>query len=609
MEGQTATASGTWSDPGLDDVTLSASVGSVTRHADGTWTWSYATTDGPEDTQEVTITAKDSDGAKSSTTFQLTVDNVAATISSDGDVTVSEGQTATASGTWSDPGLDEVTLSASVGSVTRHADGTWTWSYATTDGPEDTQEVTITATDSDGATSSTTFQLTVESGGGNEAPEIVTIVSDALDCSAIADDRPVVIRGTYHDDNAGDTHSLVVNWGDGNSEVIVASDTRIQQSADAFEIRHRYGAGGVYQVQVTVLDAAGAGDSAVTQAAVRGIGLSEGRLSVIGTSERDQVHVARVSGDMLRVRTDAGRTLGDEDEDDDLSDGKREDDFDRERKRVEFPLSKVSSIFVLLCASNDWLHVNNNVMVPVTVDGGTGNDRIKTGGGTDVVVDGSGDNRIRTDGGDDKIITGNGRDRIWAGDGADIVDSGGGNDDIEAGAGQDVVFAGAGSDRVRGGAGNDILVGGTGDDELAGETGRDLLIAGTGRDTLWGNADDDLLIAGSTAFDEDRVALQAILAEWSRTDLTASTSYAVRVAHLTGATSGGLNGAFFLRGDNVAGSTGNQTVFDDNECDRLTGSAGADWFLINSVSDNSSVKDLITDKALAELATDVDLDL
>ncbi|MFO0868696.1 MAG: SBBP repeat-containing protein [Pirellulales bacterium] len=139
-EGQTATASGTWSDPGLDDVALSASVGSVTRHADGTWTWSYATTDGPEDTQEVTITATDSDGATSSTTFQLTVDNVAATISSDGDVTVLEGQTATASGTWSDPGLDDVTLSASVGSVTRHADGTWTWSYATTDGPEDTRK-------------------------------------------------------------------------------------------------------------------------------------------------------------------------------------------------------------------------------------------------------------------------------------------------------------------------------------------------------------------------------------------------------------------------------------------------------------------------------------
>ncbi|MFO0868698.1 MAG: hypothetical protein U0935_07075 [Pirellulales bacterium] len=40
----------------------------------------------------MTITAKDSDGAKSSTTFQLTVDNVAATISSDEDVTVLEGQ-------------------------------------------------------------------------------------------------------------------------------------------------------------------------------------------------------------------------------------------------------------------------------------------------------------------------------------------------------------------------------------------------------------------------------------------------------------------------------------------------------------------------------------
>jgi hypothetical protein len=76
-------------------------------------------------------------------------------------VTVNEGQTATNTGTWFDPQGDEVTLSASVGQVFKNADGTWIWSFATSDGPTQSQIVTITA--SDGAASSTvSFALLVQ---------------------------------------------------------------------------------------------------------------------------------------------------------------------------------------------------------------------------------------------------------------------------------------------------------------------------------------------------------------------------------------------------------------------------------------------------------------
>ena len=61
-------------------------------------------------------------------------------------VTVFEGDTALNSGTVFDPGDDTVTLVASVGTVIDNLDGTWSWSYPTTDGPDDSQTVTITAT-------------------------------------------------------------------------------------------------------------------------------------------------------------------------------------------------------------------------------------------------------------------------------------------------------------------------------------------------------------------------------------------------------------------------------------------------------------------------------
>src|SRR5260370_419835 len=72
-------------------------------------------------------------------------------------VTVNEGQTATNTGSW----IDAVSLSASVGTVTQNSDGSWSWSFAATDGPEQSQPVTITATDDEGATATNSFPLTV----------------------------------------------------------------------------------------------------------------------------------------------------------------------------------------------------------------------------------------------------------------------------------------------------------------------------------------------------------------------------------------------------------------------------------------------------------------
>ncbi len=210
-EGGTATNGGSFSDPDGDAVNLTASVGTVTKNADGTWEWSYPAADGPDDTQSVTITATDEDGAINTTTFDLTVENLPPTVSDDGDVTVDEGETATTTGSFGDPGEDVVNLSASVGAVTKNADGTWEWSYPAADGPDDSQTVTITAEDEDGATNETTFDLTVEN----------------LPPSVTADDNTVTVNETETATNTG-------TFGDpgGDNVSLSASTGTLVENAD-----------------------------------------------------------------------------------------------------------------------------------------------------------------------------------------------------------------------------------------------------------------------------------------------------------------------------------------------------------------------------------------
>jgi hypothetical protein len=107
-------------------------------------------------------------------------------------------------------------------------------------------------------------------------------------------------------------------------------------------------------------------------------------------------------------------------------------------------------------------------------------------------------------------------------------------------------------------------VGNAGNDTINGGGGRDLIIGSGGRDTLVGGGDDDLIIAGSTAYDNNLVALDAILAEWRRTD----EDYSTRIDHLRkGVPWPGGPYKLVL----------NQTVFDDHAADVIDGGGGADW--------------------------------
>jgi uncharacterized delta-60 repeat protein/uncharacterized repeat protein (TIGR01451 family) len=179
-EGTQAVNSGALSDfigLGPQIVSVAATVGNAGFDSlSGTWSWSFDTSDGPDQSQTVNLTATDSDGGQSSISFDLVVNNVAPTVSVTGDaiVTVNEGTQATNSGTFADVGADVVTVTVSIGTInqTGTQNGTWSWSFSASNGPAQTQTVTITATDSDGGQSATSFDLVVN----NIAPTLSVTV-------------------------------------------------------------------------------------------------------------------------------------------------------------------------------------------------------------------------------------------------------------------------------------------------------------------------------------------------------------------------------------------------------------------------------------------------
>jgi hypothetical protein len=156
-------------------------------------------------------------------------------------VTVDEGAPATNTGTYSDPDGDPVSLSASVGEVTAGA-GTWSWSFQTTDGPAQSQEVTITANDGKDGTGSASFQLIV-----NNVPPTVSIVSldQTVDCR-----KEATLRFSFSDPGVNDRPwSVEIDWGDRSTDSF-----SVNTQGEQAPVTHTYTLPGTYTVTVKVTD-------------------------------------------------------------------------------------------------------------------------------------------------------------------------------------------------------------------------------------------------------------------------------------------------------------------------------------------------------------------
>ena len=114
-----------------------------------------------------------------------------------------------------------------------------------------------------------------------------------------------------------------------------------------------------------------------------------------------------------------------------------------------FVAADVQEIQANLLGGDDSFIVRPMVM-PVTVDGGDGDDYIKTSMGNDI------------------IYTGDGNDSVWAGDGDDLIISGEGSSIVNGGAGDDFLTGGAGADvfEFRSAHGVDVITDFSAEDRL-----------------------------------------------------------------------------------------------------------------------------------------------
>jgi hypothetical protein len=125
---------------------------------------------------------------------------------------------------------------------------------------------------------------------------------------------------------------------------------------------------------------------------------------------------------------------------------------------------------------------------------------------------------------------------------------------------------------VIGSQGNDLIVGNANASVLQGGTGRSLIIGGAAADAIYGGGGDSLLIGGTTDYDTNLAALDAIMAEWTRTDL----GFDQRVNDIR------------MGGGSLAGTgyhLDSTTVHADPLTDQIWGGSGRNWFFAASPSE------------------------
>ncbi|MER3486487.1 MAG: hypothetical protein C4345_11470 [Chloroflexota bacterium] len=290
-EGQQANNSGSYGDVDGDEVTLTASIGTVTKNNIGTWSWSFTTTDGPAQNQTVTITANDGNGGTASATFTLTVQNVPLTATLSNTGPVDEGSPVTVSfSNQSDPSSGDTTagfryaFSCTNGDLSGATDATSSASGSTSCTFADNGTYTVKGhiVDKDGGFTEYTTQVTV-----NNVPPTITSLSVAVvsrtTTSPLNGPVPagttIQVTVSFTDPGSVDTHTGTIYWDwttyadsststGGVSTVCSSTSTStscsLASSADgstkSFIASYKYMSASVYTIRVTVQDKDGGMD-------------------------------------------------------------------------------------------------------------------------------------------------------------------------------------------------------------------------------------------------------------------------------------------------------------------------------------------------------------
>ena len=256
-EGETVTVTASFTDPGLLDTHTAVidwgdgtiTNGNVDQEAgSGMVTGSHIYPDNGVFT--VTVTVTDKDGGVGNDTLLATVLNAPPVVDAGPDQTITEGGTVTVTASFTDPGLLDTHTAVidwgdgtiTNGNVDQEAgSGMVTGSHIYPDNGVFT--VTVTVTDKDGGVGSDTLLTTVLN-----APPVV----DAGPDQTITEGGTVTVTASFTDPGLLDTHTAVVDWGDGLPPVPVV----VEQNAGSGSLTatYTYGDDGIFTVTITVVD-------------------------------------------------------------------------------------------------------------------------------------------------------------------------------------------------------------------------------------------------------------------------------------------------------------------------------------------------------------------
>ena len=243
------------------------------------------------------------------------------------------------------------------------------------------------------------------------------------------------------------------------------------------------------------------------------------------------------------------------------------DDYVRDTLNDTTPGGGIDSLYG--SAGNDYL---DGIFSGATMlmQGGKGNDLIRSGPNSDTIIGGAGIDTVSYDNrGDNLTVTLDNQ----PGDGAP-----GENDNVAS----DIegIIGGSGNDTLVGGAANNSLQGGAGDDSLDGGAGDDTLVGGPGADTMFGNTGID-----TTDYSGQSTRVVVYL-DGINNDGSVSTPTGTQTTEFDN-----------VMTENVIGSSGNDDIRGDSNSNMLDGGPGDDY-IRSTFNDADTVSDGAVDSLI-----------
>jgi PKD repeat protein len=428
FEGTAISLAGSFTDPGSADTHTLA--WSVTR--DGA---PYASGSGPtvsfvpddNGMYSVTFAVTDNAGASAADTVAIAVANVAPVASIAGAPEVSPvGVPIGLVGAVSDAGSTDTHLFA--WAVNRNGNA-----YATGSGPDfsftpdagGNYVVALTVTDDDGGVGTDVRTIVVAS-AGNVAPTITVLAGPAGGVRG----QTLAFSGAFTDPDVADAWAATVDFGDGSGVRPLTLNPD-----KTFAVNHTYTAAGAYTVTFTVTDGSGAAGTATRAVAVSTMAVQDdphnpgaSKLVIGGTTDADYITVTRglLPGSYVASVFSPGPCGGGE-----LTVGvfsPTAGGWHVELTAFGYTLTAFAAsltgplggVEVFAQAGNDNVRVSGSVGLPAWVYAGAGDDKVRGGGGHDVLLGEAGHDLLVGGGGRDVMIGGLGADRM-VGDGADDI--------------------------------------------------------------------------------------------------------------------------------------------------------------------------------------------